>query len=404
MNNVSVLFFDIAVIAVIAAGLGALAARLGQPPVVGEILTGILIGPTVLDGRVAAFLFPADVRPLFVPLANLGVALFMFLVGLEIDGERLRGARRGAVGVALGSLLVPFGLGVALAVLLPGGHGVAFVLFLGVAMGATAFPVLARILVDRDLQRTRLGGLALAAAAICDVLAWSVLAVIVSLHGGGAGSWRLLAAIPYAAVMLLVVRPLLRRLADRGVLGDGRLVVIVIGVMASGGLTEWMNLHFIFGAFLFGLLVPRGREGGLRAAIEMRVGSVARLLLPVYFLMAGLNVDLGGVDLGGLAVLGLLLLVAAGGKLLGVYPMARLHRVPPREAVALAALMNTRGLTELVILTTGYQLGVIGRDLYSLMVVVAVVTTVMTGPLLRLMPPPGAPRSESPAAAVGRST
>ncbi|HVD89238.1 MAG TPA: cation:proton antiporter, partial [Jatrophihabitantaceae bacterium] len=214
-DHVALLLLDLALILLLAHVVGALARKLGQPPVIGEILAGILLGPTLFAGELSATLIPTDVRPLLSPLANVGVALFMFLVGLELDRTLVVNGRRVMLGVALSATLVPFALGTALAWYLLSSHQTAhrlgFVLFLGVAMGATAFPVLARILTDRGLQQTPLGTLSLGIAAIGDVIVWSVLTGVVVLVGGNGSEWRLLLAIPYLAVMLLAVRPLLRR-------------------------------------------------------------------------------------------------------------------------------------------------------------------------------------------------
>jgi len=391
-DHVAVLLLDLALILLLAQAFGALARKLGQPPVIGEILGGILLGPTLFSGELSAVLIPTDVRPLLSPLANVGVALFMFLVGLELDRSLLATGRRVMTGVALSATLVPFALGALLAWYLLGsyetGHSLGFVLFLGVAMGATAFPVLARILSDRGLQQTPLGTLSLGIAAIGDVVVWSVLTGVVVLVGGTGSEWRLLLAVPYLAVLLFVVRPLLRRLATRWAASGTdtrRLVAITVGVLASGGATEWLGLHFAFGAFLFGFVFPKDADSGLRADVARRVGSITSVLLPVYFVTAGLKVDLSTIGVSGVLDLGLVLLVAVGGKAGSAYLAARLNRVPPKDAASLAVLLNTRGLTELVILTVGLHLGLLHEDLYSLMVVMALVTTAMTAPALTLV-------------------
>ncbi|WP_367127808.1 cation:proton antiporter [Saccharothrix sp. HUAS TT1] len=390
-DQVALLLLDLALILVLAQAFGALARRLGQPPVVGEILAGVLLGPTLFAGQFSALLIPTDVRPLLTPLANVGVALFMFLVGLELDRSLIASRRRVVIGVALSATLVPFALGSGLAWYLADtyrtGNQLGFALFMGVAMGATAFPVLARILTDRDLQRTPLGALSLGIAAIGDLLVWTVLTGVVALVGGTGSEWRLTLALPYLAVMLFAVRPLLARLAARWTSGaDARLlVVITTGVLASGGVTEWLGLHFAFGAFLFGFVFPKGAGSDLRSDVARRVGSITSVLLPVYFVTAGLKVDLSGVGASGLVDLALVLVVAVGSKVGAGYCAARLHKVPARDAASLAVLLNTRGLTELVILTIGLQAGLLSQELYSLMVVMALVTTAMTVPALTLI-------------------
>jgi len=392
-NQIVMLLLDLALILALAGVFGAVARRLGQPPVVGEIFAGILVGPTLLHGALAHSLFPADVRPLLSALANVGVALFMFLVGMELDHRAMRGRRGATISVALVSTVLPFALGAGLAQLLtshqPPGQRLGFTLFLGVAMSVTAFPVLARILADRGMSDTPLGRLALASAAVGDVLAWSLLAVVVALAGGTTGSpWRVVLLIPYAALILLAGRPLLRRVLRPDTAAGGRFGIVLAGLLVSGALTEWMGLHFIFGAFLFGLAMPKDGAEPLRQDVARSLEKFCGvLLLPVFFVVSGLQVNLSLLGASGLGEFALIMLVAVAGKFTGAFGAARLHGIEPRQAGALAVLMNTRGLTELVILTVGLNLGVLDTALYSLMVAMALVTTAATGPLLRLIYP-----------------
>ncbi|WDM10098.1 cation:proton antiporter [Streptomyces lavenduligriseus] len=394
-NQLFALFCDLALIIVLARILGAVAQRFSQPAVIGEVLAGILLGPTFLGHSVPDFLFPPGVRPMLTALADVGMAVFMFIVGLELDRKILRGTGRLAVTVAVSCILLPFGLGTLLALMLADdhaqGHRLGFVLFMGTAMSVTAFPVLARILTDRKMQHTPIGGLALACAAIGDVLAWCMLAAVVALvSGGGGDQWLLLLLVPYAGLMVWVARPLLRRLVAAGGsrLTPAVLTVVLAGLLVSGAVTERIGLHFIFGAFLFGVVMPKESTERLRADIIDRIGDVSgQLLQPVFFIIVGLKVDLS--DLGGSGWLdfALILLVAVTGKFVGAFLSARAFRVTARQSAVLATLMNTRGLTELIILTAGLQLGVLDERLYSLMVVMAVVTTAMAGPLLAVLRP-----------------
>ncbi len=388
-----ILLIGLAVIILLARLLGAVFKWLGQPPVVGEIVAGIVLGPTFFGTFVSGHLFPtAEVRPALGGLATVGLVLFMFIVGYELDHSLVRGRERVAVSVSLGSILLPFSLGAVLAVWLAHRHHVTdvlpFALFIGASMSVTAFPVLARILTDRGMHRIQVGGLALASAAVDDVLAWSLLAVVVTVGGASGGeTWHVTLAVPYLLVMFLGVRPLLRRLAtarDRaGRLTPTLLAVVLIGLLASCFATEWLGVHYIFGAFVFGAVMPRTGGETLRHEILERLEQVSvLLLLPVFFVISGLKVDLSTVDLSGVAELGAILVVAIAGKFLGAYLGARLQGVRSRQAGALATLMNTRGLTEIVILTVGLQLGILDGELFSLMVVMALVTTVMAGPLL----------------------
>jgi Kef-type K+ transport system membrane component KefB len=400
-------FIDLAVIIVLARLMGRLAVKLGQPAVVGEIIAGIMLGPTLLGalpGDLDTHLFPPDIKPFLNVLAQLGLVLFMFLVGLEVDLTFIRGRERIAASVSIASIVLPFALGILLASYLHGRHEVvgdgtvdflAFALFLGVAMSITAFPVLARILAERNMHKIPTGVLALACAAVDDVLAWSLLAIVVAIVAATSftGVLQILAlSIVFALVMFLVVKPLLRLLVTYherfGRLTPDMLALVLVGILTSAWVAEEIGIHFIFGAFVFGVVMPRQKAATLTHEITDRLEQVSvLLLLPVFFVVTGSNVDIGAIDLAGLGELALILLVAISGKFLGAFAAARAQRVPRRQATALAVLMNTRGLTELVILNIGVQLGVLDGEMFTLMVIMAVVTTVMASPLLNLVYP-----------------
>ena len=415
--DVELLLIDLALILVLARLLGAAARAVGQPAVVGEILAGILLGPTLFHGAIKRHLFPPDLIPSLTAVADLGLVLFMFIVGYELDRALIKGRERIAATVSLGSIAVPMVSGFLLGLWLVSRHSgcldrpVPAALFVGASMSVTAFPVLARILTDRGLHRTRVGGLAIASAAVDDIVAWSMLAVVVTIvgsevHAGsspacfpgsspthGAPQWHILLAPVYLAIMALVVRPLLRRVNDRyrnlGRLTPDLLAVVIIGLLLSSYATEWLGVHFIFGAFILGACMPREGGAPLRESILERLEQISVLvLLPVFFVVAGLAVDLSTFDVADAVELIGILGVAIGGKFLGAYVGAKASGVSGRQAGALATLMNTRGLTELVILTVGLNLHVLDGRLYSLMVLMAIVTTAMTGPLLRLIYPP----------------
>jgi Kef-type K+ transport system membrane component KefB len=401
------LLLALVVIIVSARLCGRLARLLGQPAVIGEITGGVLLGPTLAGGIVTGAVFPAEVRPALAVLADVGVCVFMFLIGLHLDHRLLRGQGRIATTVSLSAIVLPFGLGVLLALHLfdahPTGSRLAFALFLGTAMSITAFPVLARILTDRGLIDTPIGGLALACAAIDDVIAWSLLAVVAAVADGAADPWRILLVVPFVLVMLKVVRPLLARLAARHEVRGRRasaavLVALAAALFLSAQATEWMGLHLIFGAFLLGAVMPGEGAAALRERALPRVERFnAVVLLPVFFVVAGITVDLSSVDLGALGELALILLVAIGGKGVGAFVGARVTGVRTRHSAVLAILINTRGLTELIVLTVGLQLGVLDQALYSLMVVMALVTTAMSGVLLPLVYPPERVRRDAAA-------
>ena len=405
-------FLDLAVIIVIARLMGRLAVKVGQPAVMGEIIAGILLGPTLLGalpGDLDTALFPPDVRPFLNVLAQLGLVLFMFLVGLEVDLSFIRGREKIAVSVSVASIVLPFALGVLLATYLHAAHDVftaddgttsaisfvGFALFMGVAMSITAFPVLARILAERQMHRIPTGVLALACAAVDDVLAWALLAVVVAVVSAGSFGGVLLIllwSVVFALVMFLVVRPLLKLLVSRyerfGRLTPEMLALVLVGILGSAWVTEEIGIHFIFGAFVFGVVMPRQGAGALNHEIIDRLEQVSvLLLLPVFFVVTGLNVDVGAIDLTGVGELGLILLVAISGKFVGAFTAARVQRVPRRQATALGVLMNTRGLTELVILNLGRENGVLDDTMFTLMVIMAIVTTVMTSPLLNVVYP-----------------
>jgi Kef-type K+ transport system membrane component KefB len=396
-HALGLLLLGLAAIIVLSRLFGALARRVGQPPVIGEIVAGILVGPTLFGTLISDRLFPvAEVRPALSGLANVGLVLFMFIVGYELDHTLVRGRERVAVSVSVGSIALPFGLGAVLALWLAGRHGVTdtlpFVLFIGAAMSVTAFPVLARILTDRGMHRTAVGGLALASAAVDDVIAWTLLAVVIAIGGADSATWHTALAVPYVLLMFFVVRPQLRRLIaardKAGRMTPNILAVVLVGLLLSCYAAEWLGVHAIFGAFVFGAVMPRAGGERLRHEILERLEQVSvLLLLPVFFFLSGLRVDLSQVDVSGLLELALILSVAIVGKFAGAFLGARLQRVPARQAGALATLMNTRGLTEIVILTVGLQLGILDTSLFSLMVVMALVTTVMAGPLLTLIYP-----------------
>ena len=380
----------IAVIVAVTRLAGVLFRRLGQPAVVGEIAAGILLGPS-LFGAVApgasAALLPPAVMPSLSWLAELSVVFFMFTVGVELDAAAVVQRARAALLIVLSGILLPFAMGVLLAAwLYPSlaGPGVSFVVFgafVGVAMSITAFPVLARILSDFGLTRTPLGMMAISAAAVEDVIAWCLLAGVAGLARAEAGAGLVTSAlaVAFAVLMTVVVRPIVVRLASRPA-SPVTVIGLTAGMLVSAAATDAIGIHALFGAFLFGAFVPAHSPAG--EAITARLRGVIWLLLPIFFAVTGLRTEVRLIEgAAWLTCLGILL-VACAGKLGGAYTAARYAGLPQREAAAIGALMNTRGLVELVVLNLGLSLGVIAPTLFAMLVLMALVTTAMTTPLL----------------------
>lgn len=376
--------------------------RFGQPSVIAEIVAGIALGPSVLGAvspALMARLFPAESMPALSAVAQLGLVLFMFLVGLEFDPRLLQGQARASIAISNAGIAVPFVCGALLAVPLAerfapeGVTTLSLALFLGTAMSVTAFPVLARILTERRLLKTRVGAIALASAAVNDVVAWCLLALVVGVVGSrgiGAALGTTGLTLAYCAALWFIVRPALAKLGPR----EGHhvntdvIAAIFVLITASALATEAIGVHAIFGAFLIGAAMPRG--GGLVTLVTEKMEDlVTVLLLPLFFAYSGLRTQIGLVS-GTEAWLACLAIVAVAtlGKFGGTLLAARWVGIGGRDAAALGVLMNTRGLMELVVLNVGLDLGVIDQRLFAMMVVMALVTTWVTSPILaRLYPP-----------------
>ncbi len=400
--DMTVVLLQLALIVVVARLAGMAVARVGIPPVVGEIAAGVLLGPSLLGVEFSNDLFPIDQRGYLEILAQMGLVLFMFVVGLELDVSLVKGRGKVAGSVSVSSIVLPFALGIGLAhvfvsveateALKPDGADFwPFALFMGAAMSITAFPVLARILTDRRMHRTETGGLALACAASDDVIAWTLLAVVLAISGvegeGHLPSWAIYLSIPFVLVAILVVRPALtwltRAYHRAGELTPTILSVVLIGMLVFAATTEALGIHFIFGAFVFGAIIPHENAAALRHEILVRLEQISvLLLLPVFFLISGLKVNIQGLGAEHVLPLLAILAVAIIGKYVGAYVGARLQKVPHWQASSIGLLMNTRGLTELIILNVGLQKGLLSTELFTMMVIMALVTTVMTGPLL----------------------
>lgn len=404
---------QIVIILAVAQVVGMALRKVSQPAVVGEMLAGILLGPSVLGALWPtgyALLFPAGSVRFLSSVSQLGLVMFMFLVGLELRPSDLRGRGHAAVLISHTSIVLPLFLGALLSlVLYPvlGPENVsfrAFTLFVGAAMSVTAFPVLARLLADHRLTETRLGVLALACAAVDDVSAWCILAVVVALTRPGVATsglaLTLIGSIAFVAAMFLLVRPrlawLARRQAAEGGISRGLLSAIVIVMLTSAWVTQKLGVHALFGAFVAGVIMPKSPTF-VRDAASPIEDVLLVVLLPLFFATTGIRMSLDIFE--GLAMwafFGLVLLVAFAGKLGGSAVASRMAGLSWRESLSLGTLMNTRGLMGLIILSVGVDVGVLSQPLFVMMVLMSIITTIATTPLLSaLMPRPAHERPDA---------
>ena len=409
------------VVILVARGVGSLFRYLHQPPVVGEIIAGILLGPSLL-GRIAPgvahYVLPTSVAPFLGMLSQVGVILYMFLVGVELDPGLLRKRGHATVAISHASIIAPFLLGSFFALFLYPRLSTAdvpfycFALFIGVSMSVTAFPVLARILTDRGIHTTRMGVLAITCAAVDDVTAWCLLAFVVSVvqarMTGGIMTAAL--ALGFIAFVALVVRPAMVRLTrlygKRGQLTQGVMAIVFVALLVSSLITDYIGIHAVFGAFALGAVIPH--DSGLARELTDRLEDlVVVLLLPAFFAFTGMRTQIGlvsGVE--SWLICGAIFAIASLGKFGGSLIAARLTGLGWRDSSALGVLMNTRGLMELIVLNIGLELHVLSPALFAMLVLMAVATTFMTTPILHLITrrqkldeAPSAPISLRPAAA-----
>jgi Kef-type K+ transport system membrane component KefB len=378
--------------------LGKLFVHFGQPRVIGEIVAGIALGPSLL-GRIwpdaMHFILPADVGPFLGIIAQIGIILYMFLVGLELNAGLLRSRAHATIAISHTSILAPFVLGAILSLWLyprlASGDVpfTSFALFMGVAMSITAFPVLARILTDRRMENTELGVIALSCAAIDDVTAWCLLAFVVGVaqaEVGGAVQTALL-ALGYIAIMFVIVRPLaIRYLGHDSEHPQRRMAVwVLVALLFSAMTAEWIGIHAIFGAFLLGAIIPH--DSDIAQDFTNKLEDIVKiLLLPAFFAYTGMRTEIGLVS-GWEAWLfcAVIIAVATLGKFGGTLAAARFTGLGWRTSAALGVLMNTRGLMELIVLNIGLELGVISPKLFAMMVIMALATTIATTPMLHLL-------------------
>ena len=400
-NPLSRLFLQLFIIIGASGVVAWLFTRCGQTAVIGEMVAGILLGPSLfglLAPNAFQFIFaPSSLEALRL-LSQIGVCLFLFTVGMELDVSEVRHKAQTAVVVSHSSIVIPYFLGVALALFLysqlaqPGASFLAFALFMGISMSITAFPVLVRILQDRGIFKTSLGSTATACAAVDDVTAWCVLAFVVAIARAtsvGGAAFNLGLVLVFIALMLFVVKPKLPtwlgyQALERPDPSKSVLAVIFIVVIVSALTTELIGIHALFGAFLAGIVMPAA--AGFRDKLVIRVENLsAVLLLPVFFAFTGLRTQVGLLtDAQDWLICLIIIAVATAGKLGGSAVAARLTGMNWRESLQLGALMNTRGLMELIALNIGYDMGILSQRIFTMLVIMALVTTVMTGPLVTL--------------------
>jgi len=396
----SILLTQIIVILAMAGLFRRLFRRLGQPPVMGEMVAGIVMGPSVLGliyPPAVEFLFPAPSMETLRLLSQIGVVLFMFIVGMELNLRQLREKGSAALMISHASIIVPFLLGTALSLFLyrdlaPAGTSFnAFALFIGVAMSITAFPVLARILEDRGLSQTQLGSIAITCAAIDDVTAWCILALVIALvkqAGIEISAITIVLTLIFAGLMIFLVRPQLGRAIKEpdSQLHRRRLIPVILAfVFVCALITETIGIHALFGAFVAGVVMPPSTEFRIFLKDKLEAfGSYA--LLPLFFAFAGLRTQIGLLtEWQDWVMCAVIILVAIAGKLGGSMLMGRWTGMSWSDAFSIGVLMNTRGLVELVVLNIGYDLGILSGRIFAMMVLMALVTTFMTGPLLSLV-------------------
>lgn len=401
-SELSIVFFlQAAVILTTGRGLGLIARRCGQPQVIAEMIAGILLGPSVfrlLFPGLQQQLFPEESKQILYCFSQLGLSLYMFLVGMEFRTDLFRTRARSAAAVSVAGMVVPFLLGAGLAAWLAGRTGffgvqvgrMEAMLYLGASMCITAFPMLARIIVERGLSGTTLGTLALAAGAIDDAAAWCLLAIVLASFDADASIavWAIGGGVSYGLVVLTVARWLLRPLGQRvsraGSVSPEQFSVVLTVFMLAAWLTDVIGIHSVFGAFMLGCAMPRGLA---TAEITRQMEPLTTaLLLPLFFAYSGLNTRLDLITTSDQwMVCGVVLLAACLGKGGACWAAARLTGTDQPTALALGTLMNARGLMELIILNIGLQRGLITPELFSIMVVMAIVTTLMASPLFELV-------------------
>lgn len=400
-HPLAILLIQIVTIILVARMFGWVFKKIGQPTVIGEIIAGIVLGPSLFGmyfPDFSATLFPPDSFGNLKILSQFGLIMFMFVVGMELDLKVLRNKAKDAVVISHASIIIPFALGLVLAYFIYETFAPAnvrftsFGLFMGIALSITAFPVLARILQERGINKTRLGSVVITCAAADDITAWCILAIVIAIVKAGtfvSALYTILAAVAYVLLMIKVVRPFLKRVGDlhavRENLSKSVVAIFFLTLLLSSFATEVIGIHALFGAFMAGAIMPENTK--FRSIFIEKVEDVALvLLLPIFFVYTGLRTEIGLLNDPYLwKVTGVIILVAVAGKFLGSALAARFVGQNWKDSLIIGALMNTRGLMELVVLNIGYDLGVLTPQIFAMMVIMALATTMMTGPALDLI-------------------
>lgn len=400
-SPLSLLLLQILTILVTSRLFGMLFAKFGQPSVIGEMIAGIFLGPSImglLSPEFSEFMFPKDSLKTLQFLSQIGLAFFMFIIGMELDIDKLKHQAKNAVVISHASIIVPFFLGVSLSYFIyeqfaPAGvKFLAFALFMGIAMSITAFPVLARIVQERGLTKTTLGAMVITCAAADDVTAWCLLACVIAIVKAGSIMSALFTiglALIFVLLMLYVVRPYLKKVSFSVLIHD-QLSKTVVAIsffilLVSAYLAEIIGIHALFGAFLAGVIMPHNLKFKETMTGKIEDLSVL-LLLPIFFAFTGLRTQIGLLNQGHLWLTCLVVIfIAVLGKIGGSTFSAKLMGQSWKDSWSIGALMNTRGLMELVVLNIGYDLGILSPEIFAIMVLMALATTFMTGPLLDLI-------------------
>jgi Kef-type K+ transport system membrane component KefB len=400
-HPLAILLAQIVTIILAARIFGWICKKIGQPSVIGEIIAGIVLGPSLIG-----MYFPGFSAALFPPqslgnlnfLSQIGMILFMFIVGMEIDVNVLKNKAHDAVVISHASIIVPFSLGMGLAYFIyhsfapVGVRFTSFGLFMAIAMSITAFPVLARIVQERGIHKTRLGTVVITCAAADDITGWSILAAVIAIAKAGSYIsflYTVLLALAYVFLMIKIVRPFLKRVGDlhssSANLSKSIVALFFVTLILSSWLTESIGIHALFGAFMAGAIMPANQK--FRNLFIEKIEDIALvLLLPLFFVFTGLRTEIGLLnDVYLWKITGLIILVAITGKFIGSALAARFVRQSWKDSLTIGALMNTRGLMELVVLNIGYDLGILSPKVFAMLVIMALVTTFMTGPGLDLI-------------------